>query len=101
RHTRSKRDWSSDVCSSDLTALENVVQDIVESAKLRQFVAHDVARSSRSEMGCYPLRGRLLGNGRVKRGVIANECDVEPVALIAEIGRASCRDRNVIMEGAV
>src|SRR5699024_11560611 len=25
RHTRSKRDWSSDVCSSDLYATENII----------------------------------------------------------------------------
>src|SRR5699024_7577163 len=28
RHTRSKRDWSSDVCSSDLRALEQFVTDV-------------------------------------------------------------------------
>src|SRR5207249_9669702 len=27
RHTRSKRDWSSDVCSSDLSALKNFIDD--------------------------------------------------------------------------
>ena len=45
-------------------------------------------------MGCYPLRGRLLGNGRVKRGVIANERDVEPVALIATARMGEPIERN-------
>src|SRR5438067_13504686 len=33
RHTRSKRDWSSDVCSSDLT-FENVIGDSVAPRRL-------------------------------------------------------------------
>ena len=48
-------------------------------------------------MGCYPLRGRLLGNGRVKRGVIANERDVEPVALIATARMGEPIERNSML----
>src|SRR5206468_7597530 len=34
RHTRSDRDWSSDVCSSDLYARDPVVQNLVASPRL-------------------------------------------------------------------
>src|SRR5699024_11554350 len=30
RHTRSKRDWSSDVCSSDLSALANLLDEAAD-----------------------------------------------------------------------
>src|SRR5207249_5751752 len=30
RHTRSKRDWSSDVCSSDLTAIRRIANEIFD-----------------------------------------------------------------------
>src|SRR5699024_11365098 len=36
RHTRSKRDWSSDVCSSDLLAEE--LRDLLDQAKVRRFI---------------------------------------------------------------
>src|SRR5699024_11542198 len=32
RHTRSKRDWSSDVCSSDLDASINIMRRILQSS---------------------------------------------------------------------
>src|SRR5699024_11223959 len=48
RHTRSKRDWSSDVCSSDLKLLNNVNVsiDVVEVARIdadAQLVAENIA----------------------------------------------------------
>src|SRR5699024_12044897 len=43
RHTRSKRDWSSDVCSSDLSLLK----------KLKRL-------SSESVLGCQPLLDLLM-----------------------------------------
>src|SRR5207249_9655212 len=41
RHTRSKRDWSSDVCSSDLTRISAPVDGIVarRSVQVGQYVA--------------------------------------------------------------
>src|SRR5256884_7665697 len=33
RHTRCSRDWSSDVCSSDLAMVDGVYQDIAEALK--------------------------------------------------------------------
>src|SRR5207249_7927290 len=31
RHTRSKRDWSSDVCSSDLTQIGQLIVDLLQN----------------------------------------------------------------------
>src|SRR5699024_12116302 len=39
RHTRSKRDWSSDVCSSDLIPMEKIVQ-VRREAKRKVFVTN-------------------------------------------------------------
>src|SRR5699024_12060574 len=76
RHTRSKRDWSSDVCSSDLAAGNTTLWVLVLTtagyvgvvALSRQFSPFLARRS------CFALAG--------------------------EIGRASCRERGEIGVGA-
>src|SRR5699024_11911388 len=68
RHTRSKRDWSSDVCSSDL----------------------EVAPEHRRVDLLVPVGG--VGGGVA--GPLAGA-----VAVPAQIGRASCRERGVGREG--
>src|SRR2546421_6031037 len=79
RHTRSDRDWSSDVCSSDLyTFLENHLEHL-----------------------CNDLNGTSPASDLPP--VILNECsiygildnpDLSPIVLsFFQIGRASCRER--------
>src|SRR5699024_7879781 len=41
RHTRSKRDWSSDVCSSDLT-IQQAIRDGYKRVKLKIKPGHDL-----------------------------------------------------------
>src|SRR5947209_19892347 len=72
RHTRYWRDWSSDVCSSDLTHLSNPPQ------WLRRFFHH----SSQVLAALNP------GGNYVERVVLSPQ-----EALQLEIGRASCRER--------
>src|SRR3989442_14550154 len=72
RHTRCGRDWSSDVCSSDLG--EATADEI-----WRVFEQPDLVRS-----GLAPARGE--GAHRLERRQI-------------EIGRASCRERGVDFGG--
>src|SRR5699024_11741943 len=69
RHTRSKRDWSSDVCSSDLHEL-------------------------RAEREPLPLRPgpHLLAGNALRRSCVP-AAGVLALGLGAEIGRASCRER--------
>src|SRR5699024_11399764 len=43
RHTRSKRDWSSDVCSSDLKPCENLKFKRVEIMKKSKFLKKSLA----------------------------------------------------------
>src|SRR5699024_12040685 len=87
RHTRSKRDWSSDVCSSDLALQFRIVRlelDLLHDA----LAVHDLADPHVRDV---LVRGRLAGgSARVAVG------QHEPV----QIGRASCRER-VEMSGVV
>src|SRR5690606_40274573 len=87
RHTRFSRDWSSDVCSSDLLL---VVADLVgRLGDLGELVA--VAH----EHGVNQLRP-LLGEPLVARFAtdrvrVARDEHRVPWPLLVEIGRASCR----------
>src|SRR5206468_6783497 len=38
RHTRSDRDWSSDVCSSDLDRCVDDLEAVIESSKISRFI---------------------------------------------------------------
>src|SRR5216683_5940237 len=42
RHTRSDRDWSSDVCSSDLTTPQRLWQALTEPAFSRRYLGHAI-----------------------------------------------------------
>src|SRR5258705_8067565 len=80
RHTRCLSDWSSDVCSSDLTnATTCIKQGIVLGLLL-------------AGMGCAgPVHDSLLDAGR---GVGVVDAPVPPIVTIdVQIGRASCRER--------
>src|SRR5207249_5042337 len=93
RHTRSKRDWSSDVCSSDLSL---------------QYQPHASAVAAR-------LAQLLLRRGKATEAITQAEAalQVDPYSLMAvmtvsrayrrvgrEIGRASCRERVESAVGA-
>src|SRR5207249_6657362 len=82
RHTRSKRDWSSDVCSSDLSTL---------------FVAAFPDRKSgRSHVLASPEEEKALATSRLclQRVVAACPESTLPVPTKIKIGRASCRERE-------
>src|SRR2546422_5726315 len=83
RHTRCSRDWSSDVCSSDL---------MIRHTRCSRDWSSDVCSSDLLGGELPPRLGRHVpGLGR--------EADQEPPALARaesgqdEIGRASCRER--------
>src|SRR5699024_1797565 len=46
RHTRSKRDWSSDVCSSDLVVLSNILNVTVERINPTQAIIENKTSSN-------------------------------------------------------
>src|SRR2546422_1900142 len=78
RHTRCSRDWSSDVCSSDLRTPDDLTGLI---ASLRASLAGEPLRLFTVD----PLASFMVGgdeNSPRDMGVV-----------LAEIGRASCRER--------
>src|SRR5438067_9855171 len=78
RHTRSKRDWSSDVCSSDLAQMR---RNVALAGSIAAIVDVPVA-----EPPHYSLEvAGLIGGRRLLSDDVA--------ALEAKIGRASCRER--------
>src|SRR5439155_15784439 len=88
RHTRWPRDWSSDVCSSDLY-LEFTMTDVTKiQARGEDFsdIGHGKFKISVTEDNL------LLGN---RSGIPAA---VTGGGLLKEIGRASCRERVEMSE---
>src|SRR5437868_14211796 len=84
RHTRSKRDWSSDVCSSDLQhALVGIGNALAHEVFAGDAEMHGAARQLRGDLAC-----REIGDLDI---VEAGD---------GEIGRASCRERVWIAVGA-
>src|SRR2546421_7800646 len=78
RHTRSDRDWSSDVCSSDLVG--DVAYASLGLPKKRTVVTYQDAVSLHRYSG---LKRRILLEYFYRR----------PIQRAGEIGRASCRER--------
>src|SRR5206468_7298938 len=93
RHTRSDRDWSSDVCSSDLgTSLimwigEQISEKGIGNGISLIIFAGIVVRMPSALEGTY----QLLRTGEMKPLVIVG---VLVLMLAVKIGRASCRERG-------
>src|SRR5206468_5701404 len=77
RHTRSDRDWSSDVCSSDLAFQRLQPVDVV----LARLVLEDERRVAGRRKAAFGLL--RLGAGRAELRLVG----------VPEIGRASCREK--------
>src|SRR5690606_40654199 len=84
RHTRFSRDWSSDVCSSDLTPLEAFEQDEVarevEARSLSQFEHLETAKLDKKPV----LPAYLFGDSSVEQ---------------AKLDRAIKEDRKSVVKG--
>src|SRR5699024_11673189 len=95
RHTRSKRDWSSDVCSSDLHIADHGPLDYRLGVFGESFVV-----AGQTPGPHQPGVGRLDDPPPVEsletRGVVAALDDLHQNP---EIGRASCRERAWIWAG--
>src|SRR5206468_6533838 len=100
RHTRSDRDWSSDVCSSDLWHYRAVswVLPPAAAASVRARTPASGAEDGSSARGARILVRRAVGDGAPPIGRIFLRWD----ALDGdEIGRASCRERVWSWRGGV
>src|SRR5438105_8231660 len=87
RHTRSTRDWSSDVCSSDLTDVA------VEARGLRLDPVAHAAFLADERIALTPTEFRLLARLVSSPGEAVRRRD--------QIGRATCRERGEISAGDV
>src|SRR5699024_11255650 len=85
RHTRSKRDWSSDVCSSDLVVRTHALSSTIGA---RATVGPFTYLRPGTELG---EEGKLGGFVETKNATIGRGSKVPH--LTYEIGRASCRER--------
>src|SRR5699024_11829301 len=86
RHTRSKRDWSSDVCSSDLS-IDGILQiPVIDSV--------DFSSGGENHFPCLYLP--FGSNGTVGLHHTA-QTDMCPAG--HKIGRASCRERGWLAGG--
>src|SRR5699024_12229723 len=87
RHTRSKRDWSSDVCSSDLGGA-------TFDSCLRYLNEDPWERLRKIRAKCPDVKLQMLLRGQNLLGYKHYPDDVE-------IGRASCRERGRMALGRV
>src|SRR5690606_39796949 len=94
-HTRFSRDWSSDVCSSDLYPHLALISDGVKRhlMRVRQVKIYTLIRVQRRFTGSAVNQTHLLGpqvqTAPQDQAQNAARGDVSP-----EIGRASCRERG-------
>src|SRR5690606_40951944 len=93
RHTRFSRDWSSDVCSSDLTAVQ-LISDQLEQRKTALYAPQNDAMRKGFEIQLFDLtnaarvrHGRSILTWDDKAAVAARKHSMD------KIGRASCRER--------
>src|SRR5207245_7158129 len=83
RHTRCYRDWSSDVCSSDLPCPSNVrEQGMPGACCTRGLVCNVGERCAHEHTGTAEARRHSLRNGLTAYAALSLE----------KIGRASCRE---------
>src|SRR5690625_4621395 len=94
RHTRWPRDWSSDVCSSDLRPGSELLLDDGLMAMRVTRIDGDVIHCEVMTSGRLSDRKglNLRGGGLSVPGV--SEDDARDIVHAAEIGRASCRERG-------
>src|SRR5699024_11900778 len=93
-HTRSKRDWSSDVCSSDLTDipphnLAEIIDGVIMKIDKPSASVDDLMKVIKGPD--FPTGGILQGVQGIKEAYETGKGRV--VVRGKKIGRASCRDR--------
>src|SRR5207302_7646692 len=89
RHTRFSRDWSSDVCSSDLRERVEVADDVVVGRG--SLVENDttIGRGTRIQADAY-----ITAYSTLEEDVFIAPC------VVTKIGRASCRERVEVVVGS-
>src|SRR5699024_12118724 len=95
RHTRSKRDWSSDVCSSDLgiATVWTLVIFKQEENKIKKYEEEDTVENEIKRSLEYESKS-LKSNVPILTWIYTITIIVS--LIVFEIGRASCREREWI-----
>src|SRR5206468_7998430 len=100
-HTRSDRDWSSDVCSSDLSGLANIYNGLPGTTTASEFnQLSPIGEGTPSSLVGMP-NGSFTFNGAI--GLVPDPEALVPcpgTTTAGEIGRASCRERVPDRESA-
>src|SRR5690606_39632880 len=91
RHTRFSRDWSSDVCSSDLPPA--ALKDSRRGSNLRHYMKTE-APDSKPEIRGFVFMGSGLGIVQGSAFAPAQPKNAARRASPRKIGRASCRERG-------
>src|SRR3989442_10459701 len=87
RHTRCGRDWSSDVCSSDLPRIASILHELHRGGPtMRRLRPAAPTRCSSWSIDA------ILGPAQLAERVYVR--DVALAGPVYEIGRASCRERG-------
>src|SRR5690606_40561433 len=98
RHTRFSRDWSSDVCSSDLLERINWVGFyLMEEGELVLGPFQGLPACVRIPVG-KGVCGTAVAD---KKTMLVEDVHAFPGHIACEIGRASCRERGSISVGAM
>src|SRR5699024_11861915 len=90
RHTRSKRDWSSDVCSSDLADIALIIPESLDHADERE--QHDSLLVVQIQL-FQSLIVEVNIDDIVQCGRFNVAMQLGSKRMAKEIGRASCRER--------
>src|SRR5207249_7032571 len=94
RHTRSKRDWSSDVCSSDLNLGKFVLSSLQPGARGRaQIRRYIYVRANRWDKTAAKIVG---AEDLFLPAMLSFLGDGTSTGRRPQIGRASCRERVVV-----
>src|SRR5207247_5581235 len=95
RHTRSTRDWSSDVCSSDLLRRSPYRKDpATRNARFSEDSQGEVCRFEDTGWLYHPVMSFLQ-----RPGLCLSACVLAATGAMAQkIGRASCRERGEAQE---
>src|SRR5699024_12104943 len=96
RHTRSKRDWSSDVCSSDLDIGGALALAAVQKGNKANVCSYAMKLATPNWFGGDPVIAYAILNDCVlQKG--ASEEEVKAFEALEKIGRASCRERVYVV----
>src|SRR5690606_41048414 len=93
RHTRFSRDWSSDVCSSDLTLVHGLFQRDLLLEYIRHFVLFEDDGRLVKKIAAYHQFHAV-------RAVVQSVLKASAPGGTRKIGRASCRERVKMTVGA-